>query len=67
MSRFFIVWAGMLSEKGWGAALFGLCCCNIYVYIYGWTGWKNKYKNMVMMTWTVCWLLTVIPAKFLGP
>ena len=49
---FFIVLINMFMAGDVGEALFGLICCNIYVYIWGWTKWEAGAKGTVMLIWT---------------
>ena len=50
------VLVSMFTQDGilWG--LFGLLCCQPFVYIWGWMSWKSDSKTGVMVVWTICLL-----------
>jgi len=43
----------MLEEEGALKALFGLICCQIYAYIWGWLHLEEQIRWRVMGVWTV--------------
>ena len=52
----------MLEEEGALKALFGVLCCQIYVYIWGWIKLEARVKFIVMGIWTVAIIVSGIAA-----
>ena len=42
----------LYNEKGMLHALFGLCCCQIYVFIWGWMWASEPRLRRLMWIWT---------------
>ncbi len=48
-----VVFIRMLGEGGLLKALFGLLCCQIYVFFWGWTELEGSLRRKVMIPWTL--------------
>jgi len=47
--------------------IFGLICCQLYVFIWGWWKWDAPMRGNVMIIWTVGIVLSIIGQGMLGP
>lgn len=53
----------MLEAEGALKALFGVLCCQIYVYLWGWFKLEPRVKFMTMGIWTVAIIISAIAAS----
>ncbi len=55
-----VVFIKMLADGGLMKALFGLLCCQIYVFFWGWTELEGGLRKKVMIPWTVAILAQIV-------